>query len=50
MLVKSAQPANALSPIYVTLLGIVMLIKLSQSENIPDSMLVKFSGITIFLD
>ena len=47
MLFKDVQLTNALSPILVTLFGILMLVKDAQLANAPFPILVTLSGIVI---
>ena len=49
MLVRLLQSRNALSPILVTLLGIVMLVRLLQPMNALRPMLVTLSGIVMLV-
>ena len=44
---KLVQRINAQSPIFITLLGIVILERVSQSQNVNSSILVIVSGIII---
>ena len=44
-LVREVQPSKVLTPIVVTLLGIVTLMRLSQPPNVPSPIVVTLSGI-----
>ena len=48
MLVRPVQPENALLPIVVTLLGMVMLVRPQLYSNAPSPMEVTFFGIMVF--
>ena len=50
MLVKLVQPRNALLPILVTLLGIVILVKPVQPQNALPGMLLPPLTMTVFND
>ena len=47
--VRLPQPENALSPMAVTLSGMVMLLSLVQSSNARSPMVVTLSGILMLL-
>ena len=50
MLVKPLQPRNALSPILVTLFGIVILVNPLQAVNAEEPILVTLFGIVILVN